>query len=189
VIAVKFQTRRIGVVTPKGVTIAGLREAPSRLDWIHVPSHDLGSQDLDQFDAILVLTDEIQPALVRFVCDEVARLTIKPQLGVCREPERLAELVDVALPSPQSRRDVLLMAQRITRIVYSIEDDPSGRGAQWRQLIGVVAIVATVPAVVLGIQTGDAALAAETAGAVVTTVSAILCGHGIRSRRSARGRQ
>jgi len=185
---VKFKTRRIGVVTPKGITIAALREAPSRLEWTHVPSHDLGSQDLDQFDAILILIDEIQPALVRFVCDEVGRLTIKPRLGVSKEPERLAEVVDVALPSPQSRRDVLLMAQRITRIVYSIEDDPSSRGAQWRQLIGVVAIVATVPAVVLGIQTGDAALAAETAGAVVTTVSAILCGHGIRSRRSGRGR-
>ena len=188
-IAVSFQPKRIGVITPKGSTIAGLRSAPSRLDWIHVSSNDLGAAELDQYDAIAVLADEIQPALVRFVCDEVARLTLKPLLGVSRDPERIADLVDVSLPAPESRRDVLLMAQRITRIVYTIEDDPKGRGAQWRQVIVMVAIVATVPAVVLGIQTGEVALAAETAGAVIFTVSGILCGHGYRSRKSVRARR
>lgn len=184
-----FSPKRIGVVTPKTTTLRGLRETPARIDWEHVTTHDLGSQDLDQFDALLVLTDEIRPALVRFVCDEARRLTMKPLLAVGREPDRLRELADVAIPWPSSRRDVVIMVQRIVRIVYSIEDDPESRGTEWRQVIGLVAIVATVPGVILGVQTGDPALAAETAGAVVGTVSAILCGHGIRSRKSAKARQ
>ena len=79
---------------------------------------------------------------------------------------------------------MLIMTQRITRIVYSIEDDGSSRRHQWSKTVGLTAMVAVVPAVIMGIQTGDPVLAAETAGAVLGTVLLSLSGQGMRSRTS-----
>ena len=184
-IAAQFQAKRIAVVSPHHQDLDPLRSAPARIEWTHIPSQDLTGVDFDSFDAVLVLSDDIDAELVRFVFMEVQRVTSRPLLGVHHRPDLLEELTDVSLPSPQSRRDVLLMAQRITRIVYSIEDD-SSRRHQWTKTIGLTAIVAVIPAIIMGIQTEDPVLAAETASAVLGTVLTILCGKGIRSRSSAR---
>tara|TARA_R100001082_G_scaffold59009_1_gene32722 strand:+ start:657 stop:1226 length:570 start_codon:yes stop_codon:yes gene_type:complete len=182
VIAAQFIPKRIAVVSPKRRDLDPLRSAPARIDWTHVPSQDLTGVDFDSFDAVLVLADDVPRELVRFVFLEVQRHTSRPLLGVHHRPDLLEELTDVSLPSPQSRRDVLIMTQRITRIVYSIEDDGSSRRHQWSKTVGLTAMVAVVPAVIMGIQTGDPVLAAETAGAVLGTVLLILSGQGIRSR-------
>lgn len=182
----QFKAKRVAVVSPSGRDLDPLRSAPARIEWTHFPSQDFSDADFDPFDAVLVLADDVPKELVRFVFMEVQRVTSRPLLGVHHRPDLLEELTDVSLPSPQSRRDMLLMAQRITRIVYSIEDDGTNRRNQWSKTIGITAIVAVIPAVIMGIQTDDPVLAAETAGAVIGTVATILCGQGIRSRSSVR---
>lgn len=185
-IAAQFTSKRIAVVSPMGRDLDPLRSAPARIEWTHIPSQDLTGVDFDSFDAVLILADDLPRELVRFVFMEVQRVTSRPLLGVHHRPDLLEELTDVSLPSPQSRRDMLLMAQRITRIVYSIEDDGTNRRNQWSKTIGLTAMVAVIPAIIMGIQTEDPVLAAETASAVLGTVVTILCGKGIRSRSSAR---